>query len=55
MIKGQTVLTVEAKDLSVAHEDSRALLDKARSALARAAWADWLVNTCSSFESKDQP
>jgi len=54
VVKGQTVLQVEAKDLALGQEDCRAMLDKARTVLARAAWADWLVNTCDAME-ENQP
>lgn len=54
-IRGQTILRVEANDLALGNENSRTLLDKARSVLARAAWADWLVNTCSVEQEDDEP
>jgi predicted Zn-dependent protease len=45
--KGKILLRIDQGDLNGASENSRSLLAKARSALVRATWADWLMNTCS--------
>lgn len=55
LAKGEVLLRVEKPDLAGDSSDtSRALLGRARDALMRAAWADWLVNTCS-LDLEDQP
>ncbi|MCE5198701.1 MAG: M48 family metalloprotease [Armatimonadota bacterium] len=45
LVKDTQILKVEPEDAT--DDNNRALLNKARSALERAVWADWLCNDCS--------
>lgn len=47
---GAEVLKVEDEDCKLAGCEDRALLDKARSTLAFAVWADWLCDRCEAME-----
>ncbi|MCX6345378.1 MAG: M48 family metalloprotease [Armatimonadetes bacterium] len=51
--KGKVLLRIEQGDLNSASENSRILLTRARRALVRATWADWLMNTCSAYADED--
>lgn len=44
--KGAEIIKVESEDNKQNSKESRALLDRARSGLAYAVWADWLCNDC---------
>ena len=46
LVKGQEILKIESADAVLMGESSQALLDKARSALEYAMWADWLCDQC---------
>lgn len=46
LVKGNEVLKLESADALLMGESSQALLDKARSALEYAVWADWLCDRC---------
>ncbi|MCL5105108.1 MAG: M48 family metalloprotease [Armatimonadetes bacterium] len=44
--KGTEIIKIDSADVKLNGSTERALLDRARSALTRAVWADWLSNTC---------
>lgn len=46
LVKGTEVLKIEAADEALMGESDQALLDKARSAIEYAVWADWLCDRC---------
>jgi len=46
LAKGQEVLKIEAADALIMGEKSGALLERAKSALEYAIWADWLCDRC---------
>lgn len=50
IVKGRAILTIQKEDGVKDSNDNRALLDKARSTLAYALWADWLCTNCEAME-----